>query len=405
MAKENYIWIFSSDELRSGLAGPFSLEYHISRLKLSVEVASLLDSKIWLLVKSKGDLYLYGFITPHCIEQYEEGAYEGDFLLHASPFSSIRLLPRLESSDTWVIPNVSSQKEGIRTCSNEELLIFAGLIDQNNRVSFGPPSKTLLSSVPKTVYIDRERAVLDQMALVLRALAFGDVTRSRAFPHSVSAMGGLALHLLGQGEFPLNDEESVSLVTSLDPLSPGGEAVKIQRKVDKSSVAFSLIVDTFLEKINPEQIFPRTFVAKSKNYSLHWLEKTNQAEKNHEEILKDLVLFLNGEGFETFKSRSFDLYSKKNGIEIVWEVKSANAMNSMEQGERGIVQLLRYATALSEHGNNDVRFHLLLQSSSKQGSYHYLSRMAKKAGVELFIYDKNRKWPDRVFGVDVESPW
>jgi hypothetical protein len=130
-----------------------------------------------------------------------------------------------------------------------------------------------------------------------------------------------------------------------------------------------------------------------------WLDKTNNAEETHEKILKDVVLNMKDKGFQTLKSRSFDLFTRKSENQILWEIKSTNTYNSVSQGEKGIIQLLRYAIAMSQGNFSGVKFNLLLQNSNQPAIIQYLSRMAKQAGIEIWLYDEKRNWPERIFNL------
>lgn len=403
MSKKDFIWIFNSTSLKAGLDGPFSFEYHVSKTKMLTDASGLIDARIWLVVKVKGKYFLYAFLTPNFIEQYVEGSYKGDFLLQTNPYNSVRLLPRIESRETWALTNLQNGEEGLRRCSNEERTMFLRKLSNNYRLSFSLPSRSILSSIPKTDFMDIGRAIPEQIKLVLRTLAFGDIARSKSFPTSVSAFGGIALLLLQKSIKNINSPESIELMASLDPFVPDESAEPKSPKDNlKTATCIPPLVDTCLEEIDPDKISPRIFIARSENCSLGWLNKTGEAEKNHEEIIKDIVVYLNSVNLKSYKSRSFDLFTENADSKCLWEIKSTNEANTVEQGEKGIVQLLRYSAALSDAAVKNVRFLLLLQINAQYGVFSYLSRMAEMAGVELWLYDKNRDWPNRILNINEE---
>ena len=273
---------------------------------------------------------------------------------------------------------------------------------KNHRVGFAPPSRAIVDSVPQTTFTDLERAVPDQLMSTLHTVSFGDASRSRSLPESISALGGIALTILKSTHPHLNEVDVVSLLAALDPLSKAAAGKPLKSPEDILRVLWSLppMVDTFLEEIDPEMIAPRTFVAKASDSSLEWLDKTNDAEQAHEQILKDLVLTFKSKGFKVYKTRSFDLFAEKAGSRFLCEIKSANGFNSVPQGEKGIVQLLRYSTALTEDG---IRFLLVLQDSEQPPVQRYLSKMAARAGSELWLYDGRKAWPQRVSNLESET--
>jgi len=400
---KNYIWTFNDAALASGLNGAFSLEYHVPGSKMKVPAENLVRSRVWLAVKSGDESFLYALLSPSIIELYQEGTYKNDFLLQCEPFSSVRFLPRQESRGPWQLPFETDEE--IRECTDTEQAALLEIVSKNERVGFAPPSRTTLDAVPRTAFNDLESAVPDQLMSTLRTIAFGDASRSRSMPESISALGGIALIILASTHPHLKEADVVSLIAALDPLAKTESGAPIKSQKDILRVLYSLppVVDTFFEEIDPDKISPRTFVAKSDDSSLEWLDKTNDAERAHEQILKDLVLHLKSKGFKVYKTRSFDLFAEKESTKLLWEIKSANGYNSVSQGEKGIIQLLRYSTALADERSVGIRFLVLLQDSGLTAIHEYLSKMATRAGSELWLYDEKEEWPNRTFNIKSET--
>ncbi len=397
---KDFIWIFNSAALGSGIDGAFSLEYHVPAARMKVAPASIVGSRMWLVLRDGNESFLYGLLNPSAIELYQEGKYKDDFLVHCEPFSSLRLLPRRESRDPWSVS--SGEDSDIRECTEAEAAKFSEMVRANHRVSFAAPTRAVTDVIPKTAFADLEHAVPDQLMSTLRTIAFGDVFRPRSMPDSISAFGAVALAILKSTHPHLNEADVVSLLAALDPMAEDDapELMKDPEIILKVLSSLPPVVDTFLEEIDPDKISPRTFVAQAKDSSLEWLDKTNDAEQAHEQILKDLVLYLKSHGFKVYKTRSFDLFAEKSGAKFLWEIKSANGRNSVPQGEKGIVQLLRYSTALSDAA---VKFLLVLQDSGQPAVQQYLSKMAGRAGSELWLYDEKREWPHRIYSLNAES--
>ena len=387
MNKKDYIWIFNEAALGSGVNGTFSLEYHIPAAKLKVDPTNLVGSRLWLVIRNNNDSYLYAMLTPSTIELYEDGKYRDDYLLNSEAFSSVRFLPRYDSRGPWELSAFSGDEE-IRSCTEAEETILRELINKNRRVGFAQPSRAVLESVPTTSYDDLEHSVPDQLASTLRTVAFGDVSQVRSFPESISAFGGVALSILKSTHPALSETEMVRLIASLDPMAKvANEPQKFRQEVGRALSSLPPIVDTFLEEIDPEKISPRKFVAHTPNLSQDWLDKTNKAEKAHESILKDVVLRMKSKGFKTKKSNSFDLFAESGDSRLLFEVKSSTEDNAVSQGEKGIIQLLRYSIALSKSSDFEgVRFLLLLQAAAQPGVIDYLSNMAKmRSGHSVFM--------------------
>lgn len=405
MPKKDYIWTFNATTLAPGLDGNFSLEYHITGSKLKISPESLIDSRLWLVVRTGNENYLYGVLLPAMLEQYREGAYKGDYVMHTNAFGSVRFLPRRESKKPWLLPGSFDGVETVRETTNEEQGLFLQMLTRNYRVGFAATPNTIIDAVPKTKLNDVGRAVPDQLALTLRTVSFGDVSRSQSTSASLSALGSIALDVLRKAQPHLDISEATSLMASLDPICATADpALKTIEATTKAFSELPPMVDTFLEEIDPESISPRTFVASAESYSMDWLDKTNDAEEAHERILKDIVIYLRSNGFKVSKSRSFDLFAEKSDTRLLFEIKSTTNKNTSAQGEKGIVQLLRYASAVSNVDMNGVVFNLLLQASDQNGVLKHLTNMAERSGIRLWLYDDKQDWPTRIHGVHSEMP-
>lgn len=404
MPKNDYIWTFNATTLAPGLDGNFSLEYHINGSKLNVSPELLIDSRLWLVIRSGGENYLYGVLLPAMLEQYREGTYKGDYVMHTNAFGSVRFLPRRESKKPWLLSESFNGIETVRVATSEEKMSFQRMVTRNYRVGFAAPPSAIIDAVPKTKLDDVGRAVPDQLALTLRTVSFGDVSRSQSMPASLSALGSIALDVLHKAQPLLDIGEAMQVMSSLDPIRATADpALKDIETITKAFSKLPPMVDTFLEEIDPESISPRTFVASAESYSMDWLDKTNDAEESHEKILKDVVLHLKTKGFRTYKSRSFDLFAENANIRLLFEIKSSTNENAAAQGERGIVQLLRYASAISNVDMNGVTFNLLLQESDRYSVLKHLTNMAERTGFRLWLYNKEMEWPARIHGANSQE--
>lgn len=395
----NYIWAFDDSALGNGFNGAFSVEYHLSNKMIAFTPEQLIESNIWVLLRTGGELLLYALLRPSYIEMYQEGLYEGDYLLQCDSLSSIRFLPRKESTNSWKLQFEVGQE--VRECTNEEQSTLFELVRKNTRVGFAPPSLITLNSVPRTTFLNFESAVLDQHILTLRSVSYGDASRSHFAPESISALGEITLTILKSTHPQFSEKDIISLVSSIDPVATIESKLSVSRQTDLFHSLASLppLVDTFFEVLDIEKIAPRIFIAKSEFSRHDWLDKTNNAEREHEQILKDLAVFMLGEGFRVYKTRSFDLYAEKGELKILWEIKSANEYNSVSQGEKGIMQLLRYSIALANINTSEIRYAVLLQDSCDELVKHYLSKMADRAGSELWLYKSKEDWPNRVISM------
>lgn len=400
----NFVWTFNITSFAQGVDGIFSFEYHVPGAMLKIPPEDLIDARLWLVARIGTESFLYGVILPAMLERYTEGTYKNDYLMHTNAFGCVRFLPRSESRKPWIVS--SSFEEALRECSEEESGRYLEMLRSNYRVGFAGPSKTILDAVPMTKLTDIGRAVPDQLALALRSVSFGDISRSRDCPKSLSAIGGIALRVLLNAQPHIDPTEAEKLIASLEPIGTSAESpLHDIQGITKSFAELPPMVDTFLEEIDPESIAPRSFVASAQSYSSDWLDKTNDAEEAHERMLKDMVLYLKTKGYRLYRSRSFDLFAEKADTRLLFEIKSAVNENAAAQGEKGIVQLLRYASAISSASIIDgVVYNLLLQDSEQSGVHQHLSKMSQRTGFNLWLYDERKEWPQRVYDLQSKTP-
>lgn len=158
-------------------------------------------------------------------------------------------------------------------------------------------------------------------------------------------------------------------------------------------------VDVEFERIVPERIFARRFVEPvSSERRLDSVKKTEEAEKRHQEMLRDLSVFFASREMEPLQSRSVDLAIRKNGTLFVFEIKTTNSENVFAQVARGAFQLGAYASALRREGESDVRKMLVLEEdflSDKTRSI--LLNIAHELSMDLLFYDVRREWPNKLF--------
>lgn len=156
-------------------------------------------------------------------------------------------------------------------------------------------------------------------------------------------------------------------------------------------------IDLSLVPINPNDIKIRKFVARRSTLSVNeMLQKTEAAEKRHQDMLRDISSYLLKNSVEVFQSESIDMAIKQESGLIVFELKSINESNAFSQVAKGFFQLLFYADALSQCGVTVVGKGLIVESNMTDQMSAIFSRILANAGIELYLYDQNQQWPLRV---------
>ena len=156
-------------------------------------------------------------------------------------------------------------------------------------------------------------------------------------------------------------------------------------------------VDLSLVPINPNEIRIRRFVARRKSISVdEMLQKTEAAEKRHQEMLKDIASQLMKNGHEVFQSESIDMAIKCDAGLLVYELKSIDCANAVSQIAKGFFQLLYYSDALTECGVSVVGKGLIVESNLTEDMSNTFSRILGNSGIDLYFYNPQCQWPERV---------
>lgn len=155
-------------------------------------------------------------------------------------------------------------------------------------------------------------------------------------------------------------------------------------------------VDTLFTAIRPEEVFARTFIAGQQGGSfLGSIAKTELAEKRHQDILRAIserFLTLNVVPFE---SDSVDLMAAIDGVNFIFEIKSATIDNFLSQASKGIFQLLVYSVALESESMAPVSI-LVIENSCSAEEGILLKSVASKAGIQVLFFDLATCWPTNV---------
>ncbi len=156
-------------------------------------------------------------------------------------------------------------------------------------------------------------------------------------------------------------------------------------------------VDVNFELIKPDQIFARKYIAATDAFlEDNRLEKTENAEKRHQLMLKDISERILALGLSPLQSTSIDLAIKRNNLYSFFELKTTNCQNAISQAGKGVFQLGMYSTAAKQAGLilSDV-FLIVEPINNEFDSFLYES--VKSLGIKLIFYSAQKPWPERLY--------
>ena len=193
-------------------------------------------------------------------------------------------------------------------------------------------------------------------------------------------------------------EEVIERLSALPPLTSSG--IHVPRRSKKGIVTSAPTmpnVDLSLMPIVPQNVKVRKFVARRTSISVDSvLQKTESAEKRHQEMLKDIATFLLSKGENVFQSESIDMAMRSKDGLLVFELKSTNENNIVSQIAKGLFQLLYYSDALAQCGVTVAGKGLIIEANLTPEMVDVFSRLLANAGMVLYLYDMRNAWPRRV---------
>jgi hypothetical protein len=185
-------------------------------------------------------------------------------------------------------------------------------------------------------------------------------------------------------------------LTALDPISVLRES---DSKLDAAQAEPRLRIprgaDTHLTPIDPEAVYARTFIA-SHDAQRNQAEKTEAAEKRHQDMLRDIVLYLLFEGFTPMQSASIDLFVWLKNASFAFELKTTTPDSINAQAAKGVFQLGHYTQALEAAGHADTRMVLIMETCGDDTLDLQVCSIVERFGVTPLLYDPQRSWPNRI---------
>lgn len=166
---------------------------------------------------------------------------------------------------------------------------------------------------------------------------------------------------------------------------------------DKTYIAANRIQEAEeIYLLETEKIFARKYVLR--NPVLQTLEnalnKTEEAEKRHQDILRDICSFLDEKKIIPFFNSAIDLlFFYKNTTHIV-EIKSCNSKNILSQASKGLLQLALLKNKYKKEHIN-IRPVLILEKTSQEKTEKIINESLNEIGISTIPYNKDRSWPDR----------
>ena len=338
---------------------------------------------------SKGDVLLKKLYISK-VEEFFDDETEScmGFLLSADLLRSIRTVSNYtEGIENFNIALSESFSLGISECDVKSANQLIDRILSHTAIRFKEPTEQDLAAIASNIQpeLRTESIAIQILKQLSKNYPLSSIWGSRSY---VNPYSNFAINYLKK--FQRQDEKDViDIIKNYSGHFFGMEGENI---LSKSSP----VVDIDFEPIDVSRISSRKFVAIDKTIDLNIsMQKTEDAEKRHQDILKDLCVYFMDNGLTPEQSNSIDLALRTKEQFAIFEIKTSTPDNITTQAAKGVFQLASYAVAIAKTGLNPPRKILILESSGNSDLDKFVCSTVAVLGVEPVIYTEC-PWPDRL---------
>ena len=397
---KRYIWILGADLVPylKG-AGGVSATYILPKSHAPEDSTQLAGGFVWIVLRGPQGDVLFAQVCVEMVEQFEDGNNADDFLLTTNFVKSYRCSITYDSGiasflvrETTSFPlGMSEVKEGlfeklsIHARNAIVIKLQAPTPRTLNRIDL-PFSQKVLPAKSETVMA----AVTGQFSL--EEVWAGNSPKLPPFAnfsyHAILSIYGKTL--------------AENLIESLCLFDPITHQSNNQEDMDRICTQVRKpVVDVNLLPIDPNQIYARKFIARCQNLNnlADILEKTEHAEKRHQDMLRDIATKLKSMGFSPLQSSSIDLFVMAKNTFIIFELKTATPQNIMSQAAKGTFQLGCYNNAITDEMYSNGKMVLVVETTGVHELNSYVFDVLSVFGLSVLFYDVNKQWPDRLKGM------
>ena len=157
--------------------------------------------------------------------------------------------------------------------------------------------------------------------------------------------------------------------------------------------------DFDFSRIDAQEVKARTFsaIATSPN-AAEVLAKLQTAESRHQEILRDLAIFITSSSLVPEQSNSIDLLIETVDKIIICEIKSSSHSNTGIQCRKAIAQLVEYKYFMSTITSKTVLPVLIIEEVGNSILLDTYKNIMDSVGIRLCSYHRDIQWPSRCCG-------
>ena len=389
----NFVWIIKADKNASFGKSGVSGSYIIPKGDMTIIPQSLAGSRLWVILRGTDDRLFQSLIVKK-IERIIEGYYEGDYLVSVDLLSSFRLVSRYAEASNYITKNTGQFADGVSEIDEQASRYFSQLVKQWIEVKLAEPK---VSSNINTKILPRSGELLAKSALRL-VISHSNLNEiwAAGTGKKLGAFSNFAYSIIKQHVSAKAAAELTDILLGYDPITALNNDVG-DDDTNKEKFTSTPKVDTDFTKVEPEKIYAREFLSAGDKFKdlEAALNKTEHAEKIHQEMLKDIAEFLISNGITPFESGSIDLMFQANNKLKVCEIKSTTLENLLAQSSKGAFQLTCYIDELVK-SYDDTLPQLILRKIGNSELESFAERILSKMNIPVLFYDPHKSWPNRV---------
>lgn len=392
-------WILESDKGvafgSNGVAGSFILPQG----DMHIEPHSIAGKRIWVLLRGHEDRLLM-VVKVKKIERIIDGYHKGDYIIGSDLTQSIRLVSGYAEATKYKNELTHGLRKGLQVIESSISDNFCKRIAATIQVKLTAPDQKALSNINLQMLPGSHRMVARNAIRTIVSRLTLDKLWASGTGDKLSPYANFA-HALFANTFKGHElAELIRELKTIDPIVSLLDHKALDIRSAEGKKEESPKVDLEFTEIEPEKIYAREFLSiDSKLKDLEEaLNKTEHAEKMHQEMLKDVVVFLISKGIVPYESCSIDLMYNLGDKLNVFEIKSTTSTNILAQSAKGAFQLACYLNELAKDYKG-LSSHLILRRTENHDIELYVTEVLKRLGVPVLFYDPNKSWPARIEGL------
>lgn len=379
--------------------GGVSSAYVVPQARILENEESLAGNYLLLVLRgARGDV-AFSSLFVRKVEQFEDGLNKGDILLTVDPSKSFRFVRTYDSGSAILASEKTNALSlGVHQIPDE---MFDGIIEEVRKsivvkLQF-PPANMLASVTEQGASIVNDVTVKKMIGAFTSRFSLEEVWSS-GVPPKLPPFGNFSYHKIKNILEKSIADDASTLLKALDPTVVVEKEVGLNAQRKSNANKLEPVIDLNLQPIDPEHVYARKFVAGARTVMdlTDSLEKTEHAEKRHQDMLRDIVLQLKKMGHSPMQSSSIDLFVGTDNQCVTFELKTSTPLNILSQSAKGIFQLGCYNMALSELGYSQNKLVLVLEKTSEPQLDDYVSQVLSFFGIVSLFYDITKAWPSRL---------